>query len=118
MTSQQLAEARQRLGWSDGRLAEWLNVPVDRVRDWEAGRARVPRLAEEKLAWAEYEEGVRRAGIPVCEWADAWDATPFPEDDAGMIASLHELEAHEQACPICTARQRYAELHPPPGREP
>ncbi len=116
MTSQEFGEARRRLGWSDEQLAEWLNVPVNRVRGWEAGTGRVPRLVEEKVAWAEYEARVRSAGIPACEWADAWDATPFPDDDEGMFAALRELEAHEKACPICTALQRYAEQHPPPGR--
>jgi uncharacterized membrane protein YozB (DUF420 family) len=72
------------------------------------------RALEEKLAWAEYEAGVRAAGIPVCEWAATWDATPFPVDDEGMLESLREMEAHEKACPFCTARQRYAEQHPPP----
>jgi hypothetical protein len=118
MTSQQLIEARQRIGWTDHQLAEWLNVPVERLRGWEAGPHRVPPLVEEKVRWAEYEADVRRAGIPACEWADAWDATPFPEDDEEMLESLRELEAHEKACPICTALNQYAEQHPPPNRRP
>ncbi|MBW3570181.1 MAG: helix-turn-helix transcriptional regulator [Gemmatimonadetes bacterium] len=119
MTSRQLAEGRQRIGWSQEQLARAVDVPVDRVREWEAATVPVPRRAawhiEEKLAWAEYEAGVRRAGIPVCEWAEAWDATPFPADDEGMLKSLEELQAHEKECPVCIARQRYAERHPPPA---
>lgn len=115
MTSQQLVEARQRLGWTDHQLAERLNVAVERLRSWEAGPHRVPPLVEERVAWVLYEDGVRRAGIPACEWAEAWD---IPMDDEGMMAALREMEAHEKACPICTALQQYAEQHPPPGGRP
>ncbi|HEX6369716.1 MAG TPA: helix-turn-helix transcriptional regulator [Longimicrobium sp.] len=122
LTSGGLADARRRIGWSREQLADSLNVPVDRVREWETDRVPIPRRTarevEGRLAWAEYEAGVRKAGIPVCEWAEAWDATPFPEDDEGMLKSLDELRAHEEACPVCTARRRYAELHPPPVERP
>lgn len=119
VTGEQLGAVRQRLGVSQAELAALLYVPLDRLRGWEAA-GQVPisgrwhREMNHVLAWAEYEAGVQNAGIPSCEWATAWNRIPFPLDDEEMLKSLDDVAEHEKACPICTARQRYAERHPPP----
>jgi transcriptional regulator with XRE-family HTH domain len=118
MDAQQIAAARETVGWSYEKLAEALDVSVGKLRAWESGQRRIPRrharTLEAYVAVAEHDAALRRAGFPQCEWSAGWDITPFPDDDDEMLESLRELEDHERTCPSCIARERYAREHLPP----
>lgn len=50
MTPSQLIQLREKLGWSQNRLAENLGVNRSTVHRWEKGMRRIPAIAEKLLA--------------------------------------------------------------------
>lgn len=54
-------ELRQRLGWTQARLAAKLGVEVTTVQNWEHGRARPSQLARRALSHLAQQHGLVKA---------------------------------------------------------
>lgn len=118
MSPAEVQAARERLGLSQERLAAELTVTEAEVRGWEAGTVRIPGRFAQRLAWQaalkEREDLLLGAGLPECEWVQAWEREPIPEKLEQRTRKLEALSAHAEQCPTCQARARYAEEHLPP----
>jgi hypothetical protein len=118
MTPAEVTAARERLDLTPERLAAELAVTEGEVRGWEDGSISVPRRFAQELAWQaalkERDEALVSAGLPACEWVQAWEQEPQPERLEQRVKWLESWEAHARACPVCQARERYAEEHLPP----
>jgi transcriptional regulator with XRE-family HTH domain len=114
--------ARETLGLSQERLAAELAVTEREVRAWEDGTARVPGRFAQLLAWQtamqSQADALVEAGLPECEWVQAWAAEPVPARDAEQTRRLAALDAHAEQCPTCLARMRYVDEHLPPLPDP
>lgn len=53
MTATQMQKARKRLGWSQARLAEALEVHSMTVSKWEREEQPIPKMAELAIRWLE-----------------------------------------------------------------
>lgn len=111
MTAAEFNAARSVLGQTDDQLAAELDVTPEVVRAWAAGGTRIPRRYAEQLRWlaarAEREAALRASGLPDCEWMREQDERPLPSNTDALLQRAQAMTAHAQACPVCTARERY-----------
>ena len=111
MTSQEAAEARQRLGLSVEDLSAELALTPDVVKGWEAGQVRVPgRVAKDlqwRLALQDREQALLTSGLPNCEWMVAWENEEIPDDAKAHTAYMERADKHLKSCSACTAREEF-----------
>lgn len=115
MTAAEFNAARRALGQTDDQLAAELDVTPGVVRAWAAGSTRIPRRCAEQIRWlealAERDAALRASGLPDCEWMREEEERPLPSDTDALLQRAKAMTAHAQACPVCTARERYAREH-------
>jgi hypothetical protein len=118
MTPAEVTAARERLDLTPERLAAELAVTEGEVRGWEDGSISIPRRYAQQLVWEaalkERDEALVTAGLPACEWVQAWEQESQPDGLEQQVERLESLEAHAKACPVCRVRERYAEEYLPP----
>ncbi len=122
MNTAEAINARQSLGLSQLQLALELGVTEKEVAAWEGGRVPIPKHLAERLAWgaalAARGAALEASGLPECAWVRAWQAKPRPKKTKARRAHVRELREHASTCPVCQARDAYAEEHLPPLPDP
>jgi hypothetical protein len=118
MTPEEYGLVRQKLGWTDNRLAAELHVTDRAVRAWNEGRLAIPERDARWLRWhvgvAERKAALAASGLPECPWMKAWEAKPLPDGTAAVDAHFKALDQHAGACQICADRERYVRDRFPP----
>jgi hypothetical protein len=114
LTATEVVAARVELGYSAEECAESLGVPEEKIAEWEAGRARIPRFSARLLEWhvaMKRRERAIEAAVPKCSWvADRVDR-PDPDDEAEFQRELDEWDAHAASCPACQARDKWVDTN-------
>lgn len=104
---------RARIPESDEELALDLGVPVERLRRWARGDARIPRLHARRLAYfadlADRDRALEKSGLAECTWMAEFDAAEIPEGTDAILAHLERAKVHATECPTCLARERFVD---------
>jgi hypothetical protein len=121
MTASEVVAARVELGYSAAECAESLGVPEEKVAEWEADQARIPRFSARVLEWhvaMKRREQAIEAAAPKCSWVAERINHPDPDDHAEFQRELDEWEVHAASCPACQAREKWIDTHlgPAPAR--
>jgi hypothetical protein len=114
MTASEIVAARVELGYSVAECAESLEVPEEKIAEWEAGQTRIPRFNARMLEWhvaMKRRERAIEAAVPKCAWVADRINRPDPGDDAEFQRELDEWDAHAASCPVCQARDKWADTH-------
>ncbi|HEU0015489.1 MAG TPA: hypothetical protein VFQ45_17535 [Longimicrobium sp.] len=111
-------ERFERHGFTTADVARWTGRDP-RVLDAAArGERGVPRRVAALLRWQlalhEQQRVMEESGLPACPVLDALDARFPGSGDMDRFEDWSmERDAHTAACPLCRARQAYAERHAP-----
>jgi hypothetical protein len=114
MTAADVVAARVELGYSAAECAESLGVPEEKVAEWEAGQARIPRFSARVLEWhvaMKRRERAIEAAAPKCSWVAERINRPDPDDDAEFQRELDEWDVHAASCPACQDREKWVDTH-------
>lgn len=113
MTPEEARDARHTLGLSQDDLATTFDLTAPVIEAWERGSVSIPRRFEERLR---YDAAARKrsallaaSGLPECKWINAWNKELIPRDSKGPIEHLKRGVEHLKTCPVCIAREKYAE---------
>jgi len=121
MTASQFLTARQELGMTHEELAGTLDLTPHVIAGIEDGKARVPKAIEKQVRWllalAKRDAILAASGLPECPvmtefWRLEW--SPDEQSNSERLKALETLRAHVENCPICKAREEYADKHAPP----
>jgi hypothetical protein len=118
MTPAEHAHARHVLGLSAEQLAVDLHLSEETITQWEAGKARIPKVYARQIAWraavTERQQALVLSGLPECGWVGQWETQPEPKRLEDRLRRLESLQHHSQTCSTCLARQRYVDDRFPP----
>lgn len=122
MTATEFRTVQDTLGLSDEALAAELALTPTVVRAWRTGSVPVPERHARLLRWqaaiAARQAVAEASGLPACEWVQAWEDGPVPDEPDVMRRHLEALNVHGESCPICLERARYVEERCGPMPQP
>jgi len=115
MTSEEFAEARQRLGLTIPALAAKLQLTPHVVEGFETGALAVDRKAAGDMVFLmgvqELEEIRAASGLPACEWMAQWERESSAPGGRAAQARFEALLAHFGSCPTCKALDAEVRSH-------